>query len=91
MSILFWGMTLGVLGKILVAIGILRVHYVMAMEKSIDEIVIRSFLFEKILTFAGIALLVFGYFLELYFYGGTELLTCALADCKQAATIMLSQ
>jgi hypothetical protein len=68
MSILFWGLTIGVIGKILVAIGILKVHYVMAMEKSIDEIVIRTFVLEKILTIIGVLLIIFGYLLELYFY-----------------------
>lgn len=68
MTILFWALTLGVFGKVLVAIGILKVHYVMAMEKSIDEIVIRSFVLEKILTVLGIGFIVAGYGLELYFY-----------------------
>jgi hypothetical protein len=68
MTVLFWALTCGVIGKILVAIGILKVHYVMAMEKSIDEIVIRSFLLEKILTYLGIGFLLVGYALELYAY-----------------------
>jgi len=91
MNLLFWGLTAGVIGKILVAIGILRVHYVMATEKSIDEIVIRSFRFEKLLTFAGIALLVFGYLLEIYFYSNTSMLTCEFGACKQETSIILSQ
>jgi len=82
MNLLFWGLTLGVIGKILVAVGILRVHYVMAMEKSIDEIVIRSFRFEKLLTYCGIALIIIGYVLEIYFYGDTNMLTCVLGTCQ---------
>jgi len=91
MNLLFWGMTLGVIGKVLVAIGILKVHYVMAMEKCIDEIVIRSFRFEKILTYAGILLIVTGYALEIHFYSDTNMLTCEYGTCKQAATTILSQ
>jgi len=68
MTLLFWALTLGVVGKVLVAVGILRVHYVMAMEKSIDEIVIRSFLLERGLTYLGVILLIIGYTLELYHY-----------------------
>lgn len=91
MNLLFWGLTMGMIGKVLVAVGIVRVHYVMAMEKSIDEIVIRSFRFEKFLTFVGIALIIFGYLAEIYFYGGTDLLTCQLGTCQQAAGVILSQ
>jgi len=82
MNLLFWAITLGVLGKVLVAIGILKVHYVMAMEKCIDEIVIRSFTLEKILTYFGIILIVLGYALEIYFYGHSGMLTCTLGACK---------
>ncbi|MFN3188628.1 MAG: hypothetical protein ACK42D_03775 [Candidatus Paceibacteria bacterium] len=91
MNFLFWGLTIGVIGKILVAVGILRVHYVMAMEKSIDEIVIRSFRFEKLLTYIGIILIVAGYVLELYYYGDSNLLTCGLGTCRQATDALVSQ
>lgn len=90
MSLLFWGLTIGVIGKISVAIGILRVHYVMAMEKSIDEIVIRSFRFEKILTSVGIILILVGYLLEIYYYGESNLLTTT-PDFFGAASDTLSQ
>jgi hypothetical protein len=88
MSILFWGLTLGVIGKILVAVGILKVHYVMAMERSIDEIVIRTFWLEKVLTITGILFIVVGYCMEIYFYGLTPLLTCMGESCQTAATIL---
>lgn len=68
MSILFWSITFGAGGKILIAIGILKVHYIMALEKSIDEIVIRSFLLEKSLTYLGICFIIIGYLMELYYY-----------------------
>lgn len=91
MNLLFWGLTAGVLGKILVAVAILRVHYVMAIEKSIDGIVINSFSFEKILTLTGILLIIFGYLLEIYFYNGINILTCELGACSQAGSIIFSQ
>lgn len=91
MNLLFWGLTIGVIGKVLVAIGILRVHYVMSMEKSIDEIVIRSFRLEKFLTYIGIALIIAGYLFELYFYNGTNMLTCEFGVCQQWASAIISQ
>lgn len=91
MNILFWGLTVSVIGKILVAVGILRVHYVMALEQRIDEKVIRSFAFEKTLTYIGIFLIVAGYVMEIYFYGLTPLLTCTALECTDAAAVILSQ
>jgi hypothetical protein len=90
MSLLFWGITIGVIGKILIAIGILRVHFVMALEQRIDTKVIQSFRFEKILTLVGIALIIVGYILELYFYGLTPMLTCHGNECAQAASVILA-
>jgi hypothetical protein len=91
MSLLFWGITIGVIGKILIAIGILRVHFVMALEQRIDKKVIQSFRFEKILTLVGIALIIVGYILELYFYGLTPMLTCTGEECRQAASAIIAQ
>jgi hypothetical protein len=92
MNILFWGLTVGVAGKVLVALAILKVHHVMALEQRIDEKVIRSFSFEKTITILGVFLILAGYFMELYFYGlTTSLLTCDGIECKQAASVFLSQ
>jgi len=85
MSLLFWGLTLGVIGKCLVAVGILKVHYVMAKERVIGDKVIHSFHFEKVVTFIGVGLIVAGYLLELYFYNGAHLITCSGEDCMAGA------
>lgn len=91
MNILFWGLTIGMAGKILVAVGILKVHHIMALERRIDAKVIRSFDFEKTLTYLGVLMIIIGYLMELYFYGLTPLLTCYGAECTQAAAALLSQ
>lgn len=91
MNLLFWGLTIGAVGKILVAIGILKVHHIMALERRIDAKVIRSFAFEKTLTYLGIVCIIIGYLMELYFYGLTPMLTCHGVDCIQAASATLSQ
>lgn len=92
MSILFWGLTVGTIGKILVAIGILRVHTIMAEEQKIDARVIRSFAVEKSVTALGLILILAGYLLEVYFYGLTPLLSCHGDECTQAAAaLILSQ
>lgn len=91
MNLLFWGLTVGVVGKILVAVGILKVHHIMAMEGRIDAKVIRSFDFEKALTYLGILFIITGYLMELYFYGLTPMLTCHGADCILPASATLSQ
>jgi hypothetical protein len=91
MNLLFWGLTVGTIGKILVAVGILKVHHIMALERRIDARVIRSFAFEKTLTYLGILFIITGYLMELYFYGLTPMLTCYGPECMQAASTLLSQ
>jgi hypothetical protein len=92
MNLLFWGITTGVIGEILVAIAILRVHHIMAEERRIDARVIRSFSLEKLITLLGVSAIVIGYFMEVYFYGLTPLLTCHAADCAAAlGSAVLSQ
>lgn len=91
MNLLFWGLTVGVVGKVMVAVAILKVHHIMAMERRIDAKVIRSFDFEKSLTYLGILFIVTGYLMELYFYGLTPMLTCHGADCILPASTILSQ
>ena len=84
-------MTASVLGKILLAIGVILVHVRMAKERSIDEVVIRSFRTEFIITIAGLILILFGYMLEVVFLGGfSYLLTCSGSDCAAAIGSALS-
>lgn len=91
MNLLFWGLTIGVIGKMLLAIGILKVHYVMAQERRIDEQVVRSFHLEKIMTLVGVICILAGYILEIAFYNSNNVLTCSLADCAASAFSTLVQ
>lgn len=91
MSILFWGITLGVIGKLMLALGILRVHYAMERERRIDDKVIASFHFEKIITIIGVIAVVIGYLMEMYFYNGANMLTCHGADCAASVYSVMMQ
>jgi hypothetical protein len=77
MNLLFWGLTLGTIGKICIAAAVLRVHHVMAKEHKIDKKVIRSFRGEIIITTVGIFLILVGYGMEIYFYHNSNLLSSA--------------
>jgi len=68
MTLLFWGLTLGVLGKVLLAISVIMVHGKIVHEHRIDSAVLREMKHEKTLALASIALIVIGYVLELLFY-----------------------
>ncbi len=92
MNILFWGLTIGVIGKVLLAIGVLRVHSRIVSERGIDQKVLKDFMIERITTVIGIILIVTGYLLEIYFYDFASFLTCEGANCATSAGfIMLSQ
>lgn len=91
MNLLFWGLTTGVIGKVLLVVGILKAHGQIAHEHRIDAKVLRTFHTEKILTLLGLFLIVVGYAIEIYFYGFTPLLTCTGSECASAAAVLLSQ
>lgn len=87
MNLLFLSMTLSVLGKGLLALGVVWVHVVMANERRFDDLVIRSFRTELIITIAGFALIVAGYVIEVSALGlFTEVVECVGSDCA-ATTI----
>jgi len=91
MNILFWGLTIGMIGKVMLAAGVILAHTGIAHEMKIDAKVLNYFKIERELTILGLILIVLGYFMEIYFYGFTPLLTCTLGECSQAAALILSQ
>lgn len=72
------------IGKVLVAVGVIIAHLEIAHERKIDLEVLKSFRLELILTFIGLFMIVAGYFMEIYFYGYTPLLTCDTDQCGAA-------
>lgn len=82
MNLLFWGITLGVIGKILVVVAVLHMHHSLIKEQQIDKIVLLSYKQERILTFIGLILIVLGYLFEIYFYSPTALFNCAGLECS---------
>jgi len=81
MNVLFWGMTLGVIGSTTVVLAVLHMHHSLVQEHKIDKKVILSYRQERWLTFVGLFLIIIGYGLEVYFYGPTNLFTCADPEC----------
>ncbi len=91
MNILFWSLTIGMFGKVLVALAVILAHSGIVHEKKIDAKVLGYFRIELQLTIFGLMLIVIGYFMEIYFYGFTPLLTCSMEECGNAAAVILSQ
>lgn len=82
MNLLFWGMTVSVAGKVLLAVGVLRAHQSIEKEHGIDDKVIRSFHKERAITVLGLILILVGYFMEITFFGGFgNILTCEGPEC----------
>jgi hypothetical protein len=85
MNLLFWGLTISMIGKVMLAAGVLIAHTELAHEKKIDSLVLRSFRIELVLTLVGVVLILIGYFMEISFYGiDTSLLTCTGHECASA-------
>lgn len=91
MNLLFWGLTIGVVGKILLGIGVLIAHSKLVHEQTINYLVLKSYRTEHFLTITGLVMIVVGYGMEIYFYDFVEMLTCSGSDCALTATAILSQ
>lgn len=66
--LLITGTTLGTLGKVILGITVIRVHGRLSKEHSVDDAVVNEIHKEKTLGILGIALLVLGYIIEMFFY-----------------------
>ena len=85
MSVLFWGLTISVIGKVLLVVGVLKAHGQISHEHRIDKKVLKSFKTERWLTITGLLLIVIGYTLEIIFYGFTPIMDCGFEECSAAA------
>jgi len=84
MNLLFWALTIGVSGKIILGVAVLMVHLKIFQEQKIDRAVLKSIRTEHILTILGIVLIVLGYILEVVFYNDVNLFSCEGAECAAA-------
>lgn len=91
MNILFWGLTVGMAGKVLLAVGVIMAHSQISHEHKIDLKVLKAFKLEHTFALIGITLIIIGYFMEIYFYGFTPFLTCAGNECMAAVNAVFSQ
>ena len=66
---LFWGMTFGVVGKVLLGLAVVFVHHKVVKEHKIDRKVLTEMRRERNIALIGIALIVIGYFLEVQALG----------------------
>ena len=67
-AMLFWGLTLGILGKAFLAISVIFVHKKITEEKRIDGLVLMEMKRERSLALIGLGLMIAGYILELLYY-----------------------
>ncbi|MCD5381794.1 MAG: hypothetical protein LR017_00580 [Candidatus Pacebacteria bacterium] len=84
MNLLFWALTIGVIGKVMLAVAVLRAHIAILHEHKIDGVVLDAIKRERWITIIGLMLIVTGYLLEIIFYGYTPMLTCAFGECAAA-------
>lgn len=59
------GMTLEMLGKVLVVLAVLHMHHTMIKEHSIDTRVVLTYKQERWLTLLGLVLIVVGYLIKI--------------------------
>lgn len=91
MSLLLWGLSIGTVGKLVLGIAVLRVHMGILKEHRIDGKVLNAIKRERLVTLAGLALILIGYVLEILFYSGsTSFFSCEGAECVAALQAVFS-
>lgn len=92
MNLLFIGMTISMLGKVMLATGVILAHSELEHERRVDDEVIRSFHRERIITLLGVLLIVLGYLIEIHYFGGFgSMLTCTDETCAAAVGSLFNQ
>lgn len=92
MNMLFWGITLAVVGKVMIAIAVILAHSQLAHEHRVDQKVIKSFTRERNISIVGIILIIAGYILEITFLGGFgHMFMCSGVECAAALGNILVQ
>lgn len=61
----FWGFTIQVIGEILIALTVLKVHHKMLEDKKLDSKVIDGIRIEQHMGIFGIALIILGYLMQI--------------------------
>jgi hypothetical protein len=64
-NILFWGITISMIGKVLLGVTVMMVHSKIVKEHHIDRKVIKEMRRERNLAFLGILFILLGYYLEI--------------------------
>ncbi len=92
MNLLFWGITLGVIGKVIVVLAVLHMHHSLVKENKINHTIYLTYRQERVLTFLGLFLILIGYAMEVYFYSPTALFNCSGINCPASLnSALLSQ
>lgn len=70
MALLYWGLTIGTIGKVILGLTVILVHNRIFKEHRIDDVVLKELRRERAFGITGIVLMVVGYILEMMFYTG---------------------
>jgi len=68
-DLLFWGLSIGTAGKVLLGMAVVSVHWKIVKEHKIDKKVLKEMKKERDTALVGIAFVITGYLFEIIFYG----------------------
>lgn len=88
MDLLFWGLTFGVVGKVLLGITVMMVHWKIVKEHGIDRQVLKVIHRERILALLGIVFITTGYILEVVFYEYTSISICGFVSTETCIKLL---
>lgn len=65
-DLLVIGVTMRVIGEVMVVLAVLHMHHTMIVEHRIDKRVVLTYRQERILTWCGLVFIVLGYLTEVF-------------------------
>lgn len=65
-DLLVTGVTMRVIGEVMVVLAVLHMHHTMIVEHRIDKRVVLTYRQERILTWCGLVFIVLGYLTEVF-------------------------
>lgn len=68
LDLLFWGITFGVIGKVLLGYTVIKVHSKIVQEHMVDGAVLSEMAKERNIAILGIVFIIIGYLFEVRFY-----------------------
>jgi len=90
-DLLLTGLTIGMIGKVLLGVAVISVHWRIVKEQRIDKVVLTEMRKERNLALLGIVLIVTGYLFEITSFGYIPYSECGFITPIECEELRMSE